>query len=323
MSWRFLKTKDERLQDTIAYIGAKLPQVDADEVANKVQNLSGPQQTTLGGKLSLGATGTSAQRTTNREPRRAKRALMLVTSLFLQDQAHRMQEISRVEHLPEGSETDLLDELKSWFTVPGVSGATVAAQAVTNIRQMPTWNNVNIDPQLAVRGNYQKHGHQGFNCYNGVVFWAFQAGAISRRFLWNELHGKDGQQFFPIFSRCGWVTDIEWGAGRKLIKDDFNGGDCDIPAGLAVYFVTPAKVFGHVALSVGGGKIISQNSVIPEFRDKILPEDEEAVDQMQHAVTHVIKIRNFYNIHYNQENGYIKLQHTATPFWEAFPQNER
>lgn len=323
MSWRFLKTKDERLQDTIAYIGAKLPQVDADEVAAKVQNLPPNQQTQLGGQLSLGATGSSAQRTINREPRRAKRALMLVTSLFLENQNYRNEELRRVKRLPEGSEADLLAELKSWFTVAGATGAAVAQQAETNIGRMPRWNNVNIDPQLAVRGNYQKHSHQGFNCYNGVVFWAFQGGAISRRFLWNELHGKDGQQFFPIFSRCGWVTDIEWGPGRKLIKDEFNGGDCNIPAGLAVYFVTPAKVFGHVALSIGNGKIISQNSVIPEFRDKIRPEDREAVEQMQRAETHIIKIRNFYDIHYNQENGYIKLQHTTTPFWEPFPQAER
>lgn len=321
MQFRFLKTKDERLQDTLAYINAKLSVTDANEVANKVGLLSQTQQTSLGGTLSLGATGSSDSRTANREGRRAKRALMLVTSLYLNDLGKRKLELNRVKALPETSETNLLDELKSWFTLPGITGTQVATDAVQHIAQMPNWNNINIDPMHAIRGKYPQQYR--FNCYNGVVFWAFQAGAISRRFLWNYLGDKDGNTFFPIFSRCGWITEIEYGQGGKLVKDNFKGGKCNIAAGLAVYYVTPVKVFGHVALSIGNGKIISQNSVIPEFRDEISDEDRTAVEQMQKAETHIISIRNFWKIHYNQNNGYNKLQRTATPFWEPFPANER
>jgi hypothetical protein len=324
MDWRFLKTKDERLQDTLAYVGSKLSDADANDVAGELGALSPQQQQALGGVISLGFTGTTKdERTANREARRAKRAIMMVTSLYINDLGYRNQEMTRVKGLPETSEADLVAELKSWFTLPNITGAQVAQHAVANIKAMPNWDNKNFQPEDATRGKYQKGKQYEFNCYNGVVYWAFQAGAISRRFLWNYLKGKDGQQFFPIFSRCGWVTDIEWGEGKKLVKDDFNGGDCDIPAGLAVYYVTPSKVFGHVALSIGNGEIISQNSVAPAFRDKIKDEDEDAVHQMERAETHIISIRNFYNIHYNQENGYTKLQHTATPFWEAFPANER
>jgi hypothetical protein len=40
-----------------------------------------------------------------------------------------------------------------------------------------------FNPCHAVRG---ERIEQGFNCYNGVVYWAFQSGAISLRLLWNE-----------------------------------------------------------------------------------------------------------------------------------------
>ena len=97
-------------------------------------------------------------------------------------------------------------------------------------------------------GEYTKGADYEFNCYNAVVFWAFQ-GAISRRWLFNYWEGKDGNHAFPIFSRCGWLTDIEYQFGKSptLVKDSFNGGRCMIPWGLAVYFVTP-----HIIISANG-----------------------------------------------------------------------
>jgi hypothetical protein len=95
MDWRFLKTNDERLQDTLAYIGANLSTTNANEVATDVQALSPAQQKNLGGAISLGATGTKDERTANREARRAKRALMLVTSLYPSDANKKRLEMQR------------------------------------------------------------------------------------------------------------------------------------------------------------------------------------------------------------------------------------
>jgi hypothetical protein len=324
MDFRFMKTKDERMADTLAYAQAKLSATDSADLAGKVNALAVPQQTTLAAALSLGATGTSADRTANREARRAKRTLMLASSVYINDANLRRNELARVQALPEGSEQDLLAELRSWFTVPGVTAQAVAADAEANIAQMPNWDNKNFEPENAVRGKYQKGKAYEFNCYNGVVFWAFQAGAISRRFLFNFLKNKDGNNFFPIFSRIGWQTDVEYGAGGMLINDVSHGGEfTTIPVGVAVYFTTPVKVFGHVALSLGNGLIISQNSVAPAFPNAIQANDREAVHQMERAETHIISIRSFWNIHYNEKNGYNKLQHTNGGFWEAFPLNER
>ena len=69
---------------------------------------------------------------------------------------------------------------------------------------MPKWNNVNYEAATAVRGVYNPG--TPFNCYNAIVFWAFQAGAISKRYLWNKLQGTNGDAFFPIYSQVGWTT---------------------------------------------------------------------------------------------------------------------
>jgi hypothetical protein len=68
---------------------------------------------------------------------------------------------------------------------------------------------------------------------------------------------------------------------------------------------------------------LGQNSVAPAFPDQIQDDDRTAVHQMERAETHIISIRSFSNIHYNENNGYIKLEYTTTPFGEAFPMDER
>lgn len=323
--FRFLKTKDERVADTLSYAQANLSAADWQEMVDGVNALSANDLKTLGSALSLGATGSSDDRTTNREARRAKRALMMATSLFLENPAYLTIEMARIKLLPETSTADLLAELRSWFIVPGVTPGMVADEALANIASMPNWQNVNVPPELAVRGRYLQGAAYEFNCYNAVVFWAFQAGAISRRFLFNKLHGNDGNTFFPIFSSCGWVTDVEYrfATPPELVFDRFGLADWVVPKGMAVYFVTPHKKFGHVALSLGDGRIISQNAVIPAYPDKIKPEDQVAVAEMNHAKTHIISIENFWDIHYNPLNGYTKLQHTATGFWEPYVVAER
>jgi hypothetical protein len=308
------KDWQERLTDTLNFIEENAKQTH-DEVS-KVLKAKFKE-------LSVGAWNSKSK---EKEARRAKRALLLATRLFLTNKTYLKAEMERVLALPETSEKDLLAEYLSWFATDKVKPSAVAKLAVENIGSMPNWDNLQCRASKMVRGAYDKT-HK-FNCYNGVVFWAFQAGAISRRFLFNKWEGLDGQAAFPIFSKCGWTTVIKWKVDEKdksikTVTDLSKGGEIDVPVGHAVYFVTPHKVFGHVAMSIGNGEIISQNAVTPAKADKIEKRYKKALDQMNKAVTHVISIRNFIDIHYHPENGYFELQYTTKPFWEAYDLAER
>jgi hypothetical protein len=315
------KTADERVNDTLAYVREKAADTVL-EVESRLGDLSPDQLRELGEALSIGH-----KNPLNKQARRAKRAAMLATRLFLRDPGNRDTEMGRLKNLPESSEADLLAEYRSWFAREGITGDQVARLAVQNIHLMPNWNNLQIKAAHAVRGKYNKGKAHEFNCYNAVVFWAFQAGAISRRFLWNEWEGKDGNQSYPIFSKCGWTTEIQYeatpGGKATLLRDNFSGGECRIASGLAVYYVTPSKVFGHVALSIGGGEIISQNAVLPRCPNKIEPRYRQAMDKMMVGETHIISVRNFMDIHYHPENAYFEVRRTNTPFWEPYALGER
>lgn len=229
----------------------------------------------------------------------------------------------QVENLPDKAEPDLLAEIQSWFIRDGVAEDEVASLALRTIDRMPNWNNINIDASHTVRGVYNKT--HIFNCYNAWVFWAFQAGAISKRFLLNKLQGKDGNAFFPIYSRVGWDTILEkTGNPPKVVVDNSNGGQFAVLAGRTVYFETPSKLFGHVALSLGDGTVISQNSVGLLARKDLISEAYRAeVDKMLRAIMHVISIRELVDIHFHIENGYKCVKVTKGPFYEPFAVAER
>lgn len=323
---RWAKSDQERIDDTLAYIKSKLELVDYNEVNSKVNTMNDSQKKALSSAISIGSSGTkSSERETNRENRRAKRAVLMATKLFLKNDVYLNQELTRVKALPETSDAQLLRELKSWFILPNATPESVADKAVEVIDQMPNWHNINIEPSQAVRGQISKQ--MKFNCYNAVIFWAFQGGAISRRFLWNKLHGKNGNEFFPIFEKCGWNTPIHYDINIKPFKEfahEYKNQDSwDVPKGQTVYFVTPYKKFGHVALSLGEGKIISQNAVLPANQSAIKPEDRDAVRKMNIAETHMLGIKNFWDIHYHPDNGYHKLQYTKKAFWLAYEASER
>jgi hypothetical protein len=315
------KDWEDRLKDTVSYIEAKAPDTAAEvKKEMKAQFKNDKEQEALSNALSI-----NHKDPRNKEARRAKRALMLATKLFLDDKKRQEAELKRLVDLPEDKEDGLLAEYLSWFPKDKVKPKDVAKLAVDNIGKMPKWNNLQVKAARMIRGEYDKT--HDFNCYNAVVFWAFQAGAISRRFLFNKWEGLDGQQAFPIFSKCGWTTVLKWESKKdqapKLVQGDAEG-EIDVPVGHAVYFVTPHKVFGHVGMSIGKGEIISQNSITaPAKIELINPKYKKALGELQKAVTHVISIRNFIDIHYHPENGYFALQYTTTPFWEAYPLNER
>jgi hypothetical protein len=309
-----MKTDAERLTDTLNY----LQNIVLPPQFNEIQNLlrATPNQAAISQALSIGHNNPF-----NTADRRAKRVLMLLALLLINDPVLRTAEVARIKNLPEGSERPLIDEIKSWFNIPGIDAAYVANQAKTNIGRMPKWNNVNFEPEDAIRGVYKVD--RPFNCYNACVFWAFQAGAISKRFLFNYLKDKNGNDFFPIYSRVGWATIVEYN-GTTLVKDISNGGEVIMPAGVTVYFETPSKVFGHVACSLGDGTVISQNSVIPAIGLQNLdPHWAAEVHKMTKAITHIISIRYLMALHFHPTNAYPKVKVTNGAFWEAFPLNER
>jgi hypothetical protein len=311
------KTAKARLDDTLEYMEEKLDQLQYDEIEKLVQQR--PDRDTLSQNMSIGNSNPLTK-----SARRAKRSLMLLAQLFIADDLMRRDEVQRIKGLSEGSERDLVAEMKSWFPKAGVTGSDIAKVAKDNIALMPKWNNVNVVAKDAIRGKYFKD--KPFNCYNACVFWAFQAGGISKRFLFNKLEGKDGNAFFPIFSKCGWKTLIEYDMTTKppkLVKDDADGGEVNVPAGITVYFETPHKVFGHVACSLGDGTVISQNSVIPAQKAKVAAKWSGEVSKMERAVTHVISIRNLLDIHFHPENGYKRLLVTNGNFFDAYPLEER
>jgi hypothetical protein len=309
------KSATDRLDATLDYIKENLSPANHTEIDRLVK--AHVDRNALSANLSIGH-----KNPFRKKARHAKRALMLMAQLFIQNGDMKRNETARIKRLSEGSSDDLLAELKSWFTIPAVTEAMVAQHARNTIDKMPKWNNVNYDAPYAVRGVYDKA--RSFNCYNACVFWAFQAGAISKRYLFNKLYQKNGNEFFPIYSQVGWNTILEYrGRPPELIRDDSNGGEFDVPAGKTVYFVTPTKVFGHVACSLGDGTVISQNSVIPAKFGSVSKKWKTEVDKMTRAITHIISIREMVKIHFHPENAYPKVQVTRDPFWGPIPPSER
>ncbi len=311
-----MKNAAERLADTKVYLSNHLTPAQYNEVMNLLS--ASPIKATISDALSIGHSNAF-----NSGGRRAKRCLMLLALLLIEDPGKRAGEVARIKNLPEGSEAPLIAEIKSWFTFPGITPAMVAMHAKNTIRKMPKWNNVNYEAADAVRGVY--HVNKPFNCYNGCVFWAFQAGAISKRYLWNKLQGKDGNHFFPIYSQVGWDKIIEYGPTKNLIRDDSGGGAVIIPAGMTVYFQTPTKVFGHVACSLGDGSVISQNSVnIGDTALRALAGQVKIeFEKMANAITHIVSIREMLTQYFNPDHGYQSLQISQGAFWDPIAANER
>ena len=321
-----MKTAKERLDDTLAYMAKHLSGVDMKETNDLVTALGATRGDGINPLDDLSSDmSIDNSNPFRKDARRAKRALILLASLLINDDKLRRDEVTRIKGLSEKSEPNLIAEMKSWFTIPGVTPAHVSLLAKSRIGAMPKWNNVNLESRDAIRGVYDKN--KPFNCYNAVVFWAFQAGAISKRYYWNKLQDKNGNDFFPIFSQCGWEEVIKYDGGRPpklLFNRSPNGDYAEIPAGTTVYFETPSKVFGHVAMALGDGTVISQNSVIPAIGLANLdPKWAAEVHKMTLADCHIISIAYMLKLHFHPENAYPVMKITSKPFWTAHPLSER
>jgi len=310
-----LKTAQQRLNDTTNYLQSKLSPTNYNEVMTLLVGVNVP---TVSQALSVGNSNPL-----HKKARRAKRGAMLLAYLLIDNPGMKTIELARLKALPEGSEENLLAEVRSWFTLNAISPPLVALNAQNNIHRMPKWDNCNFNAEHAVRGVY--HNDKPFNCYNACVFWAFQAGAISKRYLWNYLQGSDGTHYYPIYSAVGWDVLMKFAVDGTVTQDNFNGGEIVLPAGMTVYFETPTKVFGHVALSLGDGRVISQNSVaiLPASFAHLSPNEQTQFTKMAHAETHIVSIRNMVGVKFNGPNGYSRLNVSLGPFWSTVLPNRR
>lgn len=273
------KTLDARLNDTLAYMKTKLTSLQYDEVtrllgSRNLGTLALSNNDDISKEMSLGH-----KNPFKKESRRAKRSLILLAMLFITDPIRMQAEIARIKLLPDSNETALVAKMQSWFTRAGVTGQEIADHAQRIKESMPNWANQNYFAWNAVRGSIDKT--VGFNCYNACVFWAFQAGAISLRYMYNKLADFDGNKFYDTFFAGGSETVIEYrtikgtnenGLEEKdpskwrseVISDRSRGGEVTVPAGVTIYFdQEPNKKFGHIACSLGDGTVISQNHVAP------------------------------------------------------------
>lgn len=312
------KTKDARILDTVAYLKTVITPTQLREVAVLIDNKSDDDYFAMSDELSINHSNPFTA-----SARRAKRALMMLATLFINDPHYRQGEVARYRNLPDSKEDDLKKEILSWFATAGVTGDVIAAAARVSQAQMAKWNNVNLDASHAIRGTFNKT--HDFNCYNACVFWAFQAGAISKRYYWNKLQGRDGNAFYPIYELPGWTSLTEaTGVPAVYTIDVSNGGEfTGIPAGRTIYFETPTKKFGHVAMSLGDGTVISQNSIYTHDPALVRPQYQGEVTKMTQGITHILSIREMLNIYFHTKNGYPKILVSNAMFFEPIPFNER
>src|ERR1700720_3666400 len=110
-----MKTAAERLTDTKNYLSNPITPAQYNEITTLLA--AAPNQTAISDALSIGHNNPF-----NSGGRRAKRGLMLLALLVIEDAGLRMGEVARLKNLPEGSEQPLISEIKSWFTLAGITG---------------------------------------------------------------------------------------------------------------------------------------------------------------------------------------------------------
>lgn len=303
------KTDDERIGDTLDYIESQVTPEQYRSVERKARGLN---QATLSGLLSLGQANPLYS-----QKRRAVRANLLCSQALIENDIWRAISCGDIakQSLLAGSEKNLRDRLRSWWTRPGVTIAQVCQTARTVLPSMPNWANDPFDPGRSAGPGGPFNG-VGFNCFNGVVYWAYCGGALDLRWLWNVWMPAGNND--PVGALRKPMMKLD-DTAREWKENDLHNGQYRVPAGHTVQFVNPGTPFGHVVMSLGNGLCISQNncgtfdsSVFAQ--GELLPEDRLAIPRMAHGKTHIASIRNMQKGHYNVGNGYTKLI-SAAPFW--------
>jgi len=253
----------------------------------------------------------------NANQRHALRALLLCHQVFIANAVTRNLETAHVRQAHANTTAaNLLPHLRSWFTVAAADANAVSLAATANRGAMPGWNNTPLQARGLVRGVMPNYS---FNCYNAVVFWAFQGGCISLRWIWNtwELAINNALQAAALLP-----TPV-----AALPPLDGNG-EHPVPPGHVVVMQRAANPLGHTVMSIGGGMAISLNNkaVLPAAAN-----NEVTLAKQQHAAAaindcnaaraHEISIRFLVQEYYPPVQGYTPMHHP--PFWLSFPAGAR
>ena len=307
------KTSTERLNDTLAYIKDRVSGGQALEVATSLSKQSATQKTALSELLSLKESSSDGK-----SQRRAVRANVLISQLFIETEFWRGIAVTDISMgvLKNASEVQLISRLKSWWADPTVNEAGVCQAAREAVGTMPNWGNNPCDP-AHIAGRPAPY-LRPLNCFSGVMYWAYLSGAVSLRWLWNVWSDLEGNDANGI-KRNGVMG---FGSAKVWEKSAMVEGKYLVPAGHTVQFVNRqggrGSAFGHVVLSLGNGRCMSQN-FCAGFRPNAVdggvpPEDQLAVIGMKAGQVHDVSLRTLREGFYSQEEGYHTM-HSAAPFW--------
>lgn len=305
------KSPRQRIQDTLNYVQENIGLPERTQLHTALLN-RGAEYDQISRNISLGA-----HLFGNENQRHALRALLLCHQLFITTVAARNQETQSTKKNHSGtSEALLRQRIRSWFTLSNANAPNVCNLATANRATMPKWDNSALNPRQLIRGIMPD---QRFNCYNAVVFWAFQGGAISLRWIWN--------QWYPANTNQLQSAALLPGAVAPLPPLDGNG-EHPVPEANVIVMQRVGNPLGHTVMSIGNGLCISQNN------KQILPaaaNTEPAGQKQTHAATaindcnqslcHEISIRFLAQQYYPTAQGYTPMHHP--PFWLSYPVNQR
>jgi len=313
------KSPQQRLDDTLRYIHGKIGGTQCAEMRRLLVQNNNRNRDVLSQNISLGR-----HLSGNKEQRRARRALLLCYQLFIRDVGARQRHTAEAKTvISSSSEDELIQRIKSWFTLSNVSVDKVCATAKAVRQSMSVYTNNDIIPSKIFRGER----NSPFNCYNAVVFWAFEAGAISLRWIYNNWKPRfmfGVQEQFPALCPNALIPFPALGAG----------GEYDIPPGHTIIMQRAGNPFGHTVMSIGHGMSISHNSktqlaavanVGPPAK---IPHNLTALNECNTGRCHIVYTRFLTQAYYPAAaagvpavQGYNFVHHT--PFWQHYPQHER
>jgi hypothetical protein len=302
------KDKAVRLSDTYQYLQTNFGQIKRDRIKNAADKYNAAQ---VSDSIALGGVRGPEilQNAAETERRRALRALLLV-NLAIGDADFaalpriRATNNAKTEGQLKSEITYVLDYLSS-----NLVAHDVALAATNPPGSLIKWGRAGGANCMSWQVGQTEDSP--LTCYSSVVYWAFQGGAISKRFLaqWEMVNGLPG-------------SHAHNGMGSLLKVDEAIAPGGGVPEGCTVFFQTPINPLGHTVLSVGNGMVASCNGVTPppKFVEETL-QDGTIWNKMAKGLYHHVKITDLQEI-YKPSEGYT---YTALPkpFWEYYPISER
>lgn len=307
------KPTQTRILDTLNYIQNNIGIAERNEVNNALPAPGLPAYNQISQNISLGfhIGGDVNQR-------HALRALLLCHQVFITNVGVRNLETQNARQAhTNASQAALQQRIRSWFTLTNGNEANVCQLARANRAAMPLWNNNTLDFRNLVRGTMP---NQQFNCYNALVFWAFQGGAISLRWIWN--------QWYPAANNFALQTTALLPAPVAALPPLDGIGEHPVPQAHVVVMQRAGNPLGHTVMSIGNGLCISQNNkaMLPNAADGEATTAKQAhataaINDCNNSRCHEISIRFLVGQYYPPAQGYTPQHHP--PFWLSYPANAR